>query len=397
MKKTEQKNIGVTNSTMIGQALQEYCWEFIITKDTYYTIQEWSNEAQAYKDKIIHWIWKNGIYLEKDWQTVENEIELAKVQAVFKDTTRNNFKDKYFTNFFCSGDIFLYPRQNLLWEITCQVVDSRTMIKLWDKFGTITWYKQMSGWMAKDISLDSIYNSIVRFDPSNPLYGKSIYKTVVYDALSDNESAKRQFYFFRNAAVPNALFMLDPLQTNPETLKSIKSDLKEKFGWSSNAHKSIVSTAIKDVKILELSNKDLDLINLRKFIILKMAILFQIDPRMIWYMSDAGADRSITSIREEAKETINNRWMTFEDDINNFYKMFIDKNIPYRIKLNNETFQERDTIETAQRQDVQLWLITINEVRKERWLEAFPETEADKPMIWSNMTFLDQVTQQFIP
>lgn len=376
---------------------EKFTWEFVVDKSTYYTVQERSWEAQAYKDKIINWVWKWWLYLEKDWVVLENKKELDTVINIFKDSTWRTFKDKYFTENFCAWDIFMFPKENSVWEITCQIVDSRTVRKDVNQYWEVVWYSQFSWWRYQSIPLSWMYNSIVRYDPENPAYWKSLYKTIVYDALSDWESSKRQFYFFKNSWVPNAVFMLNPEIINQETIDWIRNDIKTKYTWSTNAHKSIISSWITDVKLLELTNKDLDLLNLRKFIILKMWILFHIDPRIIWYMTDSWADRSITAIRKEAKETIDDMASVLEDDINNFYKMFINPKADFRIKLDNETFEDRESIEENQRKDAQLWFYTINEIRIERWQEPFDIPEANKPMVASNMTFLDTVATQFNP
>jgi hypothetical protein len=46
--------------------------------------------------------------------------------------------------------------------------------------------------------------------------------------------------------------------------------------------------------------------------------------------------------------------MQFEDDINNFYKQFVNPKADYRIKLDSELFTDRKEIEECQRKDVQL-------------------------------------------
>ena len=365
--------------------------DFQITKDTFYNIQEMSTEAQAFKEKIIHWIGKNWLYIEKNWEEYQNDIELQKVQDTFKDKTRLSFKDKYFTNHFASGDIYMYWAENALWEKRCQIVDSRTMVKKLDNNFNIVWYQQYTVWQAKDIPFDDVYNSIVRYNPLKPLYWKSLYQGILYDALSDSESAKRQFYFFKNSWIPNALIMLEDNMTNKETIQNVKDQIKEKYQWTENAHKVMIWQGIKDVKILELSNKDLDLLNLRNFIVKKRGVVFQIDPRIIGFMMDSWADRSINSIREEAKETINNLSKQFEDDINNFYKEFVNSKMDFRIVVDSEQFNDRDKIESAQREDVVLWLLTMNEVREERWKEKYTIPEADEPMVWWNMTFVSDL------
>jgi len=394
-KTTSKKSINSVWFQVIGQDFAS-CWKTVIDKNTYYRIQNYSLEAEAYRTKIVNWVGKNWLYLRKDWEVLDNEEELKKVYDVFKDNTRSTLKDKYFTNHFCSGDIYMYPRKTLSNDIACQIVDSRTIIKEVDKFWNIVWYKQISGMNMRNIPKDWLYNSIVRYDSNNPNYWKSIYQGIVYDALSDTESSKRQFYFFENNSVPNALFMLDPnITMDKDKLSQIKEDVNNKYKGSENAHKIMIAGGIQDVKILELSNKDLDLINLRNFIVKKWWMVFQIDPRIIWFMMEWGADRSITAIRQEANETINNLSMQFEDDINNFYKQFVNPKADYRIKVDSELFIDRKEIEEGQRKDIQLWIITINEARCERDLKKFEIEGADKPLIWSNMSFLENLNNQF--
>lgn len=371
------------------------CDKFVIDKNTYYNIQEQSVEALAFKEKICYWIGKNWIYLEKDWEVFENEQLLADVKDVFKDNTRHLFKDKYFANDFCSWEIYLYPKKMLDWSIKCQVLDSRTIQKKTDSLWNIVWYIQYNWTQIKNIPVDWLYNSIVRYDPQNPNYWKSLYKWIVYDAMSDTESSKRQFYFFKNNAVPWAIMMLDSNITDVEIIKKTEQAIKDKYQWSDNAHKIMIAGWVKDVKLLELSNKDLDLLWLRNFLVKKRGVVFKMDPRIIWFMSDSWADRSIKSVREEAKETLDNMSDILEENINAFYRQFINPKADFIIRLDNETFEDRNEIEENQRKDIERWIITINEIREERWLNKFEwEENADKPLVWSSMTLLSSVWEQ---
>lgn len=362
------------------------CWEVVFSLDTYYEIQNYIAEAQAYKTKIVNWIWNNWIYFENEkWEIFEDKILENKIINTFSDNTFKMFKEKYFTHHFCSGDIYLYPKQNLLWEVTAQVVDSRTIRKNIDKFWNIIDYKQIIRWVSKEIPKDSLYNSIVRFNVNNPYYWDSLYSWILYDAMADKETSRRNFYFFKNSALPNVIFMLDPDITNKDEIKLAEESIKNKYQWTENSSKFMVSNWIRDAKVLDLSNKDLDLIQMREFFIKKMWILYQIDPRIIWYIQNAWADRSISSIRKEAKETLVNLANQLEADINNFYKQFVDKKFPYIIRLDSETFEDRWEIEENQRKDVILWLQTINEIRLERWLEEYKQDWANNPILQSNL------------
>jgi hypothetical protein len=70
-------------------------------------------------------------------------------------------------------------------------------------------------------------------------------------------------------------------------------------------------------------------------------------------MSDSGADRSITSIRTEAKETLDNMSDILEEDMNNFYRKFFNKQADFVIRLDSESFEDREKIEENQRRDIE--------------------------------------------
>lgn len=362
------------------------CWEVVFSLNTFYEIQNYTTEAQAYKNKIMNWVWNNGIYLQDDnWKIIENSKLQEKILNVFSDNTFLMFKDRYFTHHFCSWDIYLYPKTNLLWEIKAQVVDSRTIRKDIDKVWNIKWYKQTVKWVVKEIPADTLYNSIVRYNSDNPFYWSSLYESILYDAMAERETARRNFYFFKNSALPNVIFMLDPEVSGKDQIKLAEESIKAKYQWTENSSKFMVSNAIKDAKVLDMSNKDLDLIQMREFFIKKMWMVYQIDPRIIGYTQNAWADRSISSIRKEAKETLQTLANQMEYDMNQFYKTFVDRKFWLTIKLNSETFDDRVEIEDMQRKDVVLWLVTVNEIRRERWQAEYKEEWANKPILQSNL------------
>jgi len=148
--------------------------------------------------------------------------------------------------------------------------------------------------------------------------------------------------------------MLNPEFSNKDEIKLFEEDMKKKYTGTENTNKFMLSNAIVDAKVIDISNKDLELIQMREFFIKKMGMVFQIDPRIIGYVQNAGSDRSIGNIRKEAKETLLDLSVDLETDMNNFYKKFIDSKFAYKIKLDSETFEDRYEIEESQRKDVVL-------------------------------------------
>jgi hypothetical protein len=53
-------------------------------------------------------------------------------------------------------------------------------------------------------------------------------------------------------------------------------------------------------------------------------------------------------------ETLNILSLDFENDLNYFYKNYVDKKFPFKIRVDSETFTDRETIEEGQRKDVEL-------------------------------------------
>jgi hypothetical protein len=53
-------------------------------------------------------------------------------------------------------------------------------------------------------------------------------------------------------------------------------------------------------------------------------------------------------------ETLETFSVDFENDLNNFYRKFVDKNFKYKIKVDSETFTDREAIEEGQRKDIEL-------------------------------------------
>lgn len=372
------------------------CWEIEFSLNTFYEIQNYITEAQAYKNKIVNWVGNNWMYIiDSNNKIIKNDKLLSNIIDTFSDPTFKLFKERYFTHHFCSWDIYLYRKTNMLNDITAQVVDSRTIKKKIDnKWNIISYEQRWINGKVNNISVEDMYNSIVRFNSDNPFYWASLYQGILYDAMADKETSRRNFYFFKNNAVPNIIFMLNPEFTNKEEIKLFEEDIKKKYQWAENSSKFMLSNAITDAKVLDINNKDLDLIQMREFFIKKMAIVFQIDPRIIGYITESWADRSITSIRAEAKETLNVLSNQLETDMNKFYKEFVDKKFQYKIKLDSETFEDVNEISENQRKDVVLWLVTVNEIRRERWLDEYKEEWSKKPILQSNLdTDIDNRTK----
>ena len=368
----KEKSLQIQWRNFLGNNITD-CGELIIWMETMYAIQKMNATAQAMKDKVATTVWKNGIYLKKPNGDIadrpRDKEKLNEIIRYFSTPTFSSFKNDYYTHYFASGDIYITQVQTLAWSYPV-VVDSRTMQKKVDNW-LIVGFKQIVKWNSKEYNTDTMYNHIIKKDPDHPYYGVSKYYSVVYDALSSGEISKRNYYFFQNNAKPDLVLMMEQIPwMDPKEYSEIVKRFEDKYAGSKNAHKTIATNAVKDIKVLEMNHKDLQLLELDVLSMKKIGMIFGIDPRLLGFSDDVGAYATMNEIGKHSMDAIANYQMDLEEDMNNVYKMFVDPSLPYRICLDGETFTDRNAIEESQRKDIELWILTVEEVRAERWLDT---------------------------
>ena len=376
---------------MFGWSLNK-CGDVQFSLNSFYTIQTVSTEATAYKNFITNRF--GDLYLEdENGEEIREGEEVQKIQDLFVDPTYASFKDKFLTHQLCAGEVFLYPAQTMTEENYVQIVDPRTIQKELNKKWEVERFREvafLNSYKTRLFGLDEIYNRILRYNPNSPAYGLSAYYPILRDALSDAESARRNYAFFKNNAVPDSVFMLEPWLSDEE-LKEFKEQVEKKYGGSENAHQTMLSWAVKDIKTLDVTNKDIELIQLREFIVKKMWVVFNIDPRIIGFSQAQWADRSIKEIREQANDVIHNMGQQFEQVLNDFYKTFIDVEFDKKIRVDTKSFSDEEANEQRIQEKVNNWLMTINEARQELGREEYDSDIAGQPLIKNDTILLDSV------
>ena len=213
---------------------------------------------------------------------------------------------------------------------------------------------------------------------------------IIFDVLWDLEASKTNYYFFLNDAIPWAVFMLKK-DMSKEQLAIASEQIKNKFSWSENKYKFLVSNWVEDVKTLVMSHTDMDFLNQRKFTVDKISATFNCPKELLWYVSDNWGYSKIKEITKEFIDTTIREYEEYLEScinilISNFAKdLLIDLSI-YTVRCDSETFSDRNIIEENQRKDIAIWIITINEAREERWLELYNIDFANAPLISSKLT-----------
>jgi len=69
--------------------------------------------------------------------------------------------------------------------------------------------------------------------------GMGLLESVVWDALSDLEASKRNYYFFQNNMTPPSMFLLDK-DVSENEINILREQLVEQYRGSQNSHKPLI-------------------------------------------------------------------------------------------------------------------------------------------------------------
>ncbi len=343
--------------------------------DTMYDIQRLNTEAQQSKNLIAKMVWKLWIQFRDGREYVEDTEREKILKTLFSDPLTwsfRSFKDKYYTNHFGSGMIFWYLAENGLREPILQILDSRGIRQEFDKQGNL---KEIH-YNNIRLNLDRVIKQVTQYDPNRGWVGMSAYESIVYDALSDREASKRNFYFFKNNAMPSVILTLDDEIENPEEISAAISQFEERYKGTEKSHGVLATGGIKEVRTIDFSNKDLELLDLKKFAIKKMWVIFWFDPRFLGYKDDANGSHAEYKLMASQSD----KSMTdFADILEEFmYKVITKahKTFPYsKVELMNDQFVDKETKQDLIQQKVEKWLCTLKQGVFELWysVKGLPE------------------------
>jgi len=350
----------------IGDSIGD-CGAVNFSYNTMFELQRLNAEAQQSKNLISKMVWKLWVQFKGGNEVIDSSLREKRILSLFSDPYTGSFrslKDKYYTNHFCSGMIFSNIAKNWLGEPVVQILDSRWINLRFDKYGNTT--KVL--YNNKEIPLNRVVSQVTQYDPDKQWYGMSAYESVVYDALSDREASKRNFYFFKNNAMPSVILTLDDEIENQEEIAAAIKQFEDKYKGTEKSHGVLASWGIKEVRTIDFSNKDLELLELKKFAIKKMWVIFWFDPRFLGYKDDANGSHAEYQVMANQSD----KSMTSFADILEEYMfkvtMKVYPSFPFSgIELVNDQF-----LDIAQKQElilkkVEKGLCTLKQGIKELW------------------------------
>ena len=372
------------------------CWALRINLNDLYLLKEKTSDIATCHDIISNKTALNWLLLKnKKWEILhkdEYQNEYDYLKSLFIEWTFRFWKDDFFTQSLFSWENYLEPIYDLYWKIkTFTTLDSRNMSKILDKNWVVIAYRQRTYWWINkaEFKKDEIIYSMFKRSVKNSNYAFSKLEPLIFDVLWDFEAWKRNYYFFKNNAIPDSIIMINP-EADQSQIDNVIEQLKKKYTWWENAHKFIASWAIKDIKELNISSKDMEFIQMRWLTTDKISSTFQVPKKLLWYEWKFWWNSEINSIKKEFYQwTIAWYEAYLESVINNWIQQFKDKLridlSEYIIISDTEHFDNRELEFENQRKDIWLWILTINEVRALRWFDKYKIEQADKPYIQNNL------------
>lgn len=364
-----------------------------IDMNTYYQLYEFNWDIRQAIQKIANWVSRNWIYLQNNQrQTIENNIITDEVFDLFKAPTFLKWKKDLYRNYLLSWELYIAPIKNESWTtIWFDILDSRLVSKTVDAYWVIQKFTVSSQWYTKSYSPNELAFFKREDSVNSQVDWMWILNWCIYDALSDFESMKTNYSFYQNSAIPSAMLLLDEWMS-PEEMQNAKDQFEAQFRWSNNQHKTLVAWWVKDLKTISLTPRDMEFINQRHLTTEKISAVFGVPKTILWYTENVNYSNWSNQRKEFIEWTLRPLEADFEHIVNRLLEMFrTDLYKKLRIKADWEQLEESQERQEWLRKDVASWIMTINEARIERWLEASTDENADKLLVSRNVVLLEDV------
>lgn len=365
----------------------------VLDINTYYDLYRLNWDIRQAVRKIANWVARNWIYLENTQrQVIEDNRLTDEIYSYFQTPTFLKFKIELYRNYMLWWELYVLPVYNIAWWlIGFNIVDDRLVSKTVDP----TWV--IKSFTVSNHSITKIYkpDEIAYFKWEDDTYDSANWMWVlngcVYDALSDLEAMRTNYYFYQNSAIPSAMLLLDEWLTDEE-YQNAKDMFEAQFKGTKNQHKTIIAWWVKDIKTLSITPRDMEFINQRHMTTEKISAVFGVPKWILWYVENVNYNNWANQRKEFIEWTLKPLESDFEQILNRLLEMFLPAvHEKVWIKCDWEQLEETQERMDWLRKDVASWILTINEARIERWYEAINDENADKALVSRNMVLLEDI------
>ena len=329
----------------------------------------------------------------QDWYILTNKAWNIRwdvlVENVLNFENRfGEFKSTIVRDLSVAWNVFIIPIKNASWKIIWfQILDPRTIRIVANKYWEVLRYIQVKWSDSIIFQPNEIFHFKDSIDPDNEVFWISKVETLVYDVMGDSESSKSNYAYFKNNWVPSTIITLDN-ELSEQELNIALEQLKKQFSWWANKHRVSASTWIKDIKVIWSTIKDMEFVQLRWFTTERICCAFWVPKTILWYSDNVNFSTSDNMYRKYIENTIRPLQNQLEIIFNSLIYL-VNPTITFKLLDNNEIWIK----ETTDRNLLLLanWIMTINEIRKQLWMDLIKSEIANTPIIKQWFVLLDDV------
>lgn len=225
------------------------------------------------------------------------------------------------------------------------------------------------------------------FNPNNPFVGMGAIEAAAFEIDSNLAASVWNQVFFENSARPDTVLIMDPDTTlDPDSIAKIKSDWNTKHQGTNRAHKmSIIHGAVKDIKSIQPTQKDMDFVNLKQMTRDDILAIFRVPKTIVAITDDVNRANAEASAMIFAERTIKPLLRRYVETLNVYYlPRFAGKSENLFFDFVDPTPENRELILDEDTRLLEKGAITINEVRQKRGLDKIEG--GDTPLIPMGLT-----------
>lgn len=255
-----------------------------------------------------------------------------------------------------------------------QPADPRTIAIIADKSGMI--YKYIQKVIGED-TIEYEPTDIIHFkgddDPVHEVFGLGKLEPIIWEARTDSAAMISNYKFFENNAVPSALYILDE-KIPVDNLKSKFEEIKKHFGGAQNYKKAGAVVGVKDIKMLNMSQKDMDFLAGRKFSTDKICAAFGVPKFLLGYTEAVNNNNGVELKQNFFEDTIIPIEQMIEAAINSQFIAHYYSDIVFI--FNPHSFSSAKDLEQRATILYQAGLKTLRQAKTMMGDEITPEDEA---------------------
>lgn len=245
-----------------------------VNANSLYTVHNNSGDVAGCVKELQKWTCKGGTRFvdpRNTDETVGDDLA-GQLKEFFNSEhsttpTFKKLKDKLIFDREISGNAYAYIIRNVMGTkvLGLQVMDPRTVSIVADAHGTVYRYiQQTSSGPAVEFQPEEIVHWKRGEHSNNPLFGFSAIEPVIWEVQTDLSAMISNYKFFENNAIPAATYIMDETLSEEEMKKAIEY-IKNNHGGAENRHKTSALMGVKEIKQLQLSHKDVEFLEGRKF------------------------------------------------------------------------------------------------------------------------------------